>query len=205
MNLLNHVMGIIIKPKHEWLVIREEPISTNQLFTGYVAILALIPAVAYFIGSCFVGIKLPDFMGSSFSYKVPIVNGLIYAVVSYIMNFVGIYLSAFIINALAPHFESTQNMNNALKLVAFSYTPIWIAGIAAILPALSFLSIFGLYGLYLLYIGLEPMMGTPPVKIIVYLVIVLLVLVVVYMVIGLISSIFVFSPTYQSINSQMPF
>jgi hypothetical protein len=204
MNLLNHVIGIIIKPKHEWEVIKGESISTNQLFTGYVAILALIPVIANFIGSCFIGIKLPDFMGSSFSYKVPIVNGLIYAVVSYVMAFVGVYLSAFIINALAPKFESTQNMNNALKLVAFSYTPVWIAGIAAILPILSFLGIFGLYGLYLLYIGLEPMMETPPVKRTIYFVITLLVLFVVYMVIGVIASLFVFSPTYQSLNSQMP-
>ena len=182
MNLLNHVIGIILKPKNEWEVIKEESISTKQLFVSYVAILALIPVVARFIGNCFV------------VNKVPMVNGLAYAVVSYVMIFVGIYVSAFIINALAPKFESTQNMNNVLKLVAFSYTPVWIAGIGAILPILGFLSIFGLYGLYLLYIGLEPMMGTPPAKKIVYLIIIsLLVVTVVYMVVFVIIGLFIFS------------
>jgi hypothetical protein len=181
MNLLNRVINIITKPKEEWLVIKNENISTKQLFVGYVAILALIPVVARFIGNCFV------------INKVPIVNGLAYAVVSYVMIFVGIYVSAFIINALAPKFESTQNMNNALKLITFSYTPIWIAGIGAILPILGFLSIFGLYGLYLLYIGLEPMMETPPAKRIVYLIISLLVVLVVYMVVFVIIGLFIFS------------
>ena len=206
MNLLNHVIGIIIKPKHEWEVIKGESISTNQLFTGYVAILALIPVIANFIGSCFIGVKLADFMGSSFSYKVPIVNGLIYAVISYVMAFVGVYVSAFIINALAPKFESTQNMNNALKLVAFSYTPIWIAGVSGILlQTLRFLDIFGLYSLYLIYLGIEPMMDTSYANRTFYLLIVLLVLIVVYVVVDEVLKFFVYTPTYQLLNSQMPF
>ena len=205
MALLNHVMGIILKPKHEWLVIKEKNISTNQLFTGYVAILALLPVIAEFIGNCLIGIKLSEFMGSSFSYRVPIVSGLIYAVVSYFMAFVGIYLSAFIINALAPEFESKQNMNNALKLIAFSYTPVWIAEIFEILQTLSSLKVLGVYGLYLLYLGLEPMMETYSSKRIVFLIVVIFILVVVYMVVNLIVGLFEFSPTYQMINSQIPF
>ena len=196
MALLNHVVGILTKPKNEWLVIREESINTTQLFTGYVAILALIPAVAHFIGQCLIGITTPSIFGlPSYHYTVPISSGIIYAVVSYIMAFVGIYLSAFIINALAPNFESKQNMNNALKLVAFSYTPIWLAGIFSIYPSLGILgSILGLYGLYLLYIGLEPMMATPASKRVVYLLVVFLVMIVVSVVIGIILGIVAWSP-----------
>ena len=173
MNLLNRVINIITKPKEEWLVIKDEDISTKQLFVSYVAILALIPAVASFIGNFFT--------------RFPVSYGIGVAIVTYIMTFVGIYLSAFVINLLAPNFESTQNMNNALKLVAFSYTPIWVGGIFNIIPSLSVLgSIFGLYGLYLLYLGIEPMMATPSAKRISYLVVSLLVLFVIYIVIGLI-------------------
>ena len=171
MNLLNRVIGIITKPNEEWLVIKDENISTKQLFVGYVAILALIPVVAGFIGNFFT--------------RFPVSYGLVGAIVTYIMTFVGIYLSAFIINMLAPNFESTKNMDNALKLVAFSYTPIWIGGIFNIIPSLSVLgSILGLYGLYLLYLGIEPMMATPSAKRISYLVVSLLVLFVVYIIIG---------------------
>jgi hypothetical protein len=183
-----------MNPKKEWPAIKEKPISTSQLFTGYVAILALIPAVAYLIGSCLIGINL-----FGYYYRVPFVDGLIYAVVNYILAFVGIYLSAFIINALAPNFESKQNMNNALKLVAFSYTPIWIASIFSILTSLSFLSgLLGLYGLYLLYVGLDIMMETPVAKKIVYLLVVFVVLIIVYVVIGVIVGLVAFTPKYSA-------
>jgi hypothetical protein len=195
MNLLNHIVGIITKPKNEWLVIKEEPISASQLYTGYIAILALIPVIATFIGTSLIGVSI-----FGISYKVPIVSGLITAVISYILSLVGIYLCAFVMNALAPNFESTQNMNNALKLVAFSYTPVWIVGIFSLIPALSLLGILGLYGLYLLYIGLEPMMGTPTPKKVMYLVVTLVIQIVIMVVIGLIVGIFAYKPTYSSIN-----
>jgi len=169
MSLLNHITGILLKPKNEWPVIKQESINVNQLFTGYVAILALIPAIASFI----------NLIGHTFKY------GIIYAVVSYIFALVGVYVSAFIINALAPKFESKSNMNNALKLVAFSETPVWIAGIFSIFPPLAVIgSIVSLYALYLLYIGLEPMMETPAHKRTVFFLVTLVVMAVILMVIG---------------------
>ena len=196
MDLLNHVVGILTKPKNEWSVIKEEPINTIQLFKGYIAILALVPAIAYIIGNCIIGIKIP--LGpSSYAYKVPIFYGIIYAIVTYIMAFVGIYLSAFIINALAPNFESTQNMNNALKLITFSYTPVWIASIFSIYTPLYLLGfILSLYGLYILYIGLEPMMGTSAQKRTVYFIVTILVVIIVFAVVGIIVSMSSFTPAH---------
>jgi hypothetical protein len=191
MSLLNHVTGILFKPQHEWSVIKKKSINTNKLFTGYVAILALIPVVATFISNCFIGVQIPFFP----SYRIPILNGIIYAVISYILAIICICVSAFIINALAPNFGSKQNMNNALKLVAFSYTPIWIAGIFSLYPPLAILgTILSLYALYLLYIGLGPVMGTPASKKIIYFIVSLLVLIVVFVVMGAIIGIVTYTP-----------
>jgi hypothetical protein len=206
MSLLNHASNILTKPKPEWDVIKNEPISNVQLLTGYVAILALIPAIASFIGLCFIGISVPGFVGiSSFTFKYSITEGIIQAVVSYVMSFVGVYAGAFIINALAKNFESTPNMDNALKLVVFSYTPVWLAGIFAIYPPIAFLGIVGLYSLYLLYLGLEPMMNTPQSKKTVYLVVAILVLIVVYFIIGIIVNIATPKPSVNSIMNQMQY
>ncbi|HRS54739.1 MAG TPA: Yip1 family protein [Bacteroidales bacterium] len=196
MSLLNHAVGIITKPKVEWEAIKNEPMTIAQVFTGYVAILALIPAIASFIGLSLVGVSIPGLI--SYTIKYPIVDGIINAVVSYIMAFVGVYVAAFIINALASNFESTPNMENAVKLVAFSYTPVWIVGIFSIYPVLGVLSILGLYGLYLLYLGLEPMMNTPATKKMAYLIVSIVVLIVVFLVVGLVVNLVTPKPSFSS-------
>lgn len=195
MSLLNHAINIITKPKPEWELIKNEPMTITQVFTGYVAILALIPAIASFIGLSLVGIPVPGFF--TYTIKYPIVSGIINAVASYIMAFVGVYVAAYIINALASNFESTPNMENAVKLVAFSYTPAWIVGIFSIYPPLGVLGILGLYSIYLLYLGLEPMMNTPQSKKTVYLIVSIVILIVVYLVIGLVVTLVTPKPSYS--------
>src|SRR5206468_9045288 len=59
---------------------------------------------------------------------------------------------------LAPRFGAEKNFANAVKLSAYSHTPLWLAGIFLLVPGLSFLLILGLYGFYLLWIGLPMLM-----------------------------------------------
>jgi hypothetical protein len=176
MNLIERAKNIIIKPKDEWNVISQETTSVSQLTTGYLLIIALIPAIAVFIKFGLFGYKIP-FVGhidGSFAY------GIRQAVVSYITSVGGVFLSAFIIDALAPNFSSQKNFSKAFQLVVYSYTAMFIAGIFNLIPGLGFLSILGLYGLYLLYIGMKPMMQTPEEKVTGYFIISLVVIIVVY-------------------------
>ena len=182
MNLVDRVKNILITPKTEWEVIKNEQTSTSDLFTKYVLILALIPVIATFIGQSLIGISLGPFG----SYKIPVSNGLIYAVVYYILSIVGVYLVAFIIDALAPSFGSTKNMDASLKVAVYSYTAAWIAGIFGIIPILGILGILGLYSLYLMYLGLKIVKDTPQDKLVGYLVVVIIIAIVIYFVIGMI-------------------
>ncbi len=182
MNLVDRVKNILITPKTEWEVIKNEQTTTADLFTKYVMILALIPVLATFIGQSLIGISLGPFG----SYKIPVSNGLIYAVVYYILSIVGVYLVAFIIDALAPSFGSTKNMDASLKVAVYSYTAAWIAGIFSIIPILGILGILGLYSLYLMYLGLKIVKDTPQDKLVGYLVVVIIIAIVIYFVIGMI-------------------
>lgn len=150
------------------------------MFTKYALILALIPVIAGFIGQSLVGISLGPFG----SFKVPIVNGLIYAVLYYVLTLAGIYLVAFIVDALAPSFGAQKDMVSSLKVVVYSYTAAWVAGIFQILPMLAILSILGLYSLYLLYLGLNIVKGSPSDKVVGYTVVVVIITIVVYFIIG---------------------
>src|SRR5436305_3789853 len=113
MNLVARVQAILLYPKSEWLVIEREPGDLGFLFTNYVAILAAIPAVCGFIGRSIVGVG---------GYRAGLFSGLLIAIVGYVLTFVGVYVMALIINALAPSFNGQKSFNNALKLVVYSFT-----------------------------------------------------------------------------------
>lgn len=111
MNLVERAKNILMTPKSEWEVIKNETASVGELFTKYAMILAAIPVIATFIGQSLIGVNL-GFLGS---YKIPISNALMYAVLYYILALVGVYVIAFIIDALAPSFGSSKDMIASLK------------------------------------------------------------------------------------------
>lgn len=180
MNIFERAKNILVSPKSEWEVIKNEQSTVADLFTKYALILALIPVVAGFIGQSLIGISLGPFG----SFKVPIVNGLIYAVLYYILTLAGIYLVAFVVDALAPSFGAEKDMVSSLKVVIYSYTAAWVAGIFQIIPMLAILGIVGLYSLYLLYLGLNIVKGSPSDKVLGYTVVVVVITIIVYFIIG---------------------
>jgi hypothetical protein len=172
--LFERVKAILLTPQTEWPVIAREGGDTSGLFTGYVAILALIPALAGFIGSSLIG------------RYAPVMSGLLGAIIGYFLNFVVVYVVALIVDALAPTFGAQKNFSSALKLTVYSYTPVWLAGIFLLIPGLSFLTILGLYGLYLLWLGLPPLMQAPRDKALPYAGAVVLAALIIQIVIGVI-------------------
>jgi len=182
MSLIDRVKNIILTPKSEWPVIDREPGDVVYIFTNYVAILAAIPAICGFIGLSIVGMSVPG-LGS---VRMPVVSGLLNAIVSYLFTFVSVYVVALIVNALAPTFSGRKNFESALKVTAYSYTPFWICGIFLLIPGLRFLTILGLYGFYLLWLGLPLLMKSPQDKSLAYTAAVVIVAVVIGVVIGLI-------------------
>ena len=177
MDIVERAKNIIMTPKTEWLVIAAEEPNTAQIFKGYVLPLALIPAIAHIIGLSVIGRG----MMSSFSW------GIAMGLIQFILAFVGVYISAYVIAYLAPRFGSQQDMGRAVQLVAYSYTPAWVAGILSIIPALGLLVfVAGIYGLYLMYLGLPSTMKTPQDKITVYLAVSIIAVIVIYLIITLI-------------------
>lgn len=183
--LKDRVINILKTPKTEWPVIEAETTDTGKLYKEYIAILAAIPPIASFIGMSFIGVTLP-FVGT---YRVGIGTGVAHAVVAYVLGLVGVFVSALIIDKLAVNFESTPNQTQALKLVAYSMTAAWIAGVFQIIPMLSILALLGgLYSIYLFYLGVPVMMKTPAAKVIPYMVVSAVVIIVVYVVMGILAT-----------------
>lgn len=170
--LVQRVQDILLKPKPTWDVIDGEAATVQGLFTGYICILAAIPAVATFLVSLL--------FGGGFA-----IFGLVGAAVSYGLTLVSCYVLALIIDALAPSFDGTKSQIQALKSVAYAQTAAWVGGIFNLIPVIGWLPAIaaGLYSLYLLYLGMPKLMKVPQEKAIGFTIVVIVVAIVVSFVI----------------------
>ncbi|MBA2498464.1 MAG: YIP1 family protein [Chitinophagaceae bacterium] len=183
MNLIERVKNILISPAKEWDVIAAEEPDVNKIFTGYVIPLAGAAALAAFIGYGLIGFNMLGYRIGGIEW------GLYQALVSFIVSLSAVFITAFVVDALAPSFSSEKNFGRSFQLVAYSYTAGWIGGLFQILPVIAFLgTILSLYGLYILYLGMPKLKNTPADKHIGYFVVTLIVLIAVYIVIGMILS-----------------
>lgn len=180
-SLIERVKNILVTPKTEWPRIDAEPATIGGIYTGYVLILAAIGPIALLIGQQVFG-----YSAFGVTYKPPIATSVGSAVLTYILSLVSVYVSALIIDALAPSFGGTKDQVKAFKVAAYSATAAWLAGIFQIIPMLAFLAIVGLYSLYLLFVGLPILMRVPADKAVGYVVVVIIVQIVLYFVVAMI-------------------
>ena len=179
MNLVARAKGILTNPRQEWAAIDAEPLDLGQLLVGYVLPLAAIGPIASIIGWSAFG------LGGLFRPSMGTILSM--AITSYVMTVIGVFVLAWVINALAPTFNAEQSMPQAIKVAAYSATAAWVAGVFNIMPALAVVGgLLGLYSLYLCWVGLPILMKAPAEKATTYVIVVIIVLIIVYVLIGLI-------------------
>lgn len=147
LGLVERVRAIMMTPRAEWPAVASK--SGDALAIRYIAILALIPALARLTGGWLIG-----------GYT-PFLSALIGAVVAYALSFVTVFVVALAVDLLAPKFGGQRGYSSALRLTTYSFTPVWLAGIVLLVPGASFLVVLGLYGLYLMWTGLPVLMQSP--------------------------------------------
>lgn len=181
-NLIQRVINIIIKPKEEWRVIASEKPDTTKLLVGYALILAAIPAIASFIKFGVIGVTYWGYTSRS------IAGGIQYGLVQLLSALIGVYILAWIIDLLAPSFESKKDFGRSLQLAVYSTTPQWLAGILLILgTSMSILVlVIGLYAIYLLAVGMPVIKETPKEKVVGYVVVTIIAMIVLTFVVALI-------------------
>jgi hypothetical protein len=182
MKLVDRAKNMIVSPNTEWDVVAAEATPPAAIVTGYVLPLAGAAAVASFIGSAL-------FLGF-FGGRMGIGVALAAAVYQVVMSVVSVFVLAFIVDALAPTFSGAKNFQQAVKLVAYAYTPAWVFGLLAIIPFLGWLAaaLGSLYALYLLSLGLPKLMRAPAEKTIPYLVVVIISAIVLWLVVAALST-----------------
>jgi hypothetical protein len=171
MNLRKRLAGLFVDPKREWSAIAGEPSDVAWLYRHFIVIVAAVPAVALFL---------------RFTLGAAPLSGFRAAASSYLAALLGVLAAAFVIEKLAPRFHSRGSTAQALKLVAYSTAPAWLAGALYLLPGLVGTAriIGGLYGIYLFALGLPRILHTPREQIVPFMVVCALALVAINVVVN---------------------
>ena len=165
MDLVARAKSILTTPKTEWPAIAAEASDTASLYTGYIAPLAAIGPVALLI---------------SMTVMIGLGTAISLAIGMYVSSLVGVFIMALVVSKLAPSFGGRNDMGQALKLVAYSHTPAWVASVLLLFPPLALLVLLAaLYGIYLYYIGVPAAVGVPQEKAAVYTLVSIVVVVVI--------------------------
>ena len=152
------VARILATPGIEWPVIAAETTDALTIYVRYAAPLAAIGAVALFIGQTVIGTVVP-LLGR---VRVSFVDGLVAALLTLAFALLSVYVLAWVVDALAEKFGGQRDRLRALKLVAYSYTPAWLAGALQIVPPIGPFALLAFaYCPVLLYWGLPELMRCP--------------------------------------------
>ncbi|MBK8374540.1 Yip1 family protein [Sphingorhabdus sp.] len=168
MSFVDRAKNILLQPAQEWEVIAKEPATVGSLFTGYAAILALLPAIASALFMGVLGIGLGG-MGAGGAMMAGL--GMSYwittAVVGYFVGLGLLWLVSFIVKSVSPSFNGNSDMVQATKLMVYSATPTWVAGLVSWVPVIGMLlSLAAMaYAVYLIYLGVRPVMDIPQEKV----------------------------------------
>jgi len=154
MNLPRRVAGLLTNPAQEWRTIAAEPHEIGELYRGYVAVLAAIPSASILLGLLSAG-------GLALG-AASLATAATAAAVTYAIALAVPYVAAIVIEHLGSRFKSDGSTAQAFALVAFAFTPAWIAGFFYLSVTLSPFVLIGLlFAIYLFFAGLTPMLGTP--------------------------------------------
>jgi hypothetical protein len=188
-NIIARAKEILLRPVPTWEVIQAEDATVEGLYKTWVIPLAAIPAVCGAIGQ--LG-WLGRFEIFGIRFHPSVIGILTRAVATYALGLAAIFVMAVIIDELAIRFGGERSRTQAFKLVAYSGTAGWVAGVFELLPGPGgLIALLGaIYSLYLFYLGLPKLMRNDPDKTTSYFVIVLLVGIGVAILFGMLSSCF---------------
>jgi hypothetical protein len=147
--ILNHLWGLYAHPVEEWHSIDDRHESFKYSMS-HIMIIALIPAISAY------------FSLTSIGWSVGVGERLFLPTNSALMLSVGMY---FALIAGVFVFGSKPTYTQTLELAAYTATPLFTAGLAALYPEIWFVMLVGFgalaYSVYLLYAGVPILMHIP--------------------------------------------
>jgi len=160
-HVVRHVVGLFTNPKAAWAAIRDHRYSVVECYTRHTLIMALIPAVAGFVGTTQIGWQI----GTPDPVMLTVASAGRIAVLYYLAMLVVVYSVGRVIHWLGKSYAANRPFPQCLALASFTATPLFLIGIMQLYPILWLNLIIGLpalgYTVYIFYTGVPIVMEMP--------------------------------------------
>jgi len=154
---ITRAKNILLSPGTEWQIIKAEKTSERDLFFKYALVLGLIPSLCGLLGYLIFGIYIKQTR-----FQVHPGSAILWSVVSYVFNMATVLMSGYVIDAFSRTFRTTRDLNASMKVVIYSFTPVWLSGIFYLIPSANFLTTAGwIYMVIIMYFGLKIVKNVP--------------------------------------------
>lgn len=149
---------LLTRPDRAWTAIRRDEEHNSANYLPYLLLFSLLPAICLFIGTAWVGWSLVD----QERIRLDTLSALQLSVALYLSILLGVAIMGFFMRWMSRTFEARPTFNQCIGFIAYTCTPFFLAGIAALYPtrwlAVSVLLLAGAHASYLLYVGLPRFM-----------------------------------------------
>lgn len=152
--IINRVRGVLLEPKREFVSILTENKSRGAVLSQYIIPFLVLFLLATFLGSVVFG-------PTTFREGSGVVLRSIFHLILVVL--VTLYGAAYILNELLPVFQIPINGTKTFTLVAYAFTPVYVAMVlSGLLPKLeALLNLIGLYSIILFWVGTERLIEMP--------------------------------------------
>lgn len=158
---MNHIIGILFSPQTEWERIRESNSSVVGHYLKFVALIAILPPLAWYFGSTQVGWTLGERV-----IRLTPDSALQIMVLFYLAILGGIAGLGCMVHWMSETYEApTSSLAKGVAVAAYTCTPLFVVGAIGFYPLLWLDILLGCaaaaYTVYLLYIGVPIVMEIP--------------------------------------------
>lgn len=149
-SLIERVTSLLLRPHETWEVIRQESLPLSIVFQKYVLRLAMIPAIAHFLG---------------FWALIGFVNSLSRALLLYGLTLGATWVVSQIVLLWSKEMGIEVDSSQCMQLASFGFFPYFVSGIFYLVPPLMvFVLLGGMYGAYLFLVGIPILLEIPKEK-----------------------------------------
>lgn len=159
--MIHNVLGLFTNPDRAWRTIKGEETVIGPIYLVHVLVLAAIPAVSAYIGTTQVGWTI----GTLEPVRLTQASALQMTALTWLAMLAGVAVMGAFIHWMSRTYDSNPTIGDCVVFAAYTATPLFLAGLAALYPNLWLAMFVGTaaicYTVYLLYQGIPIFMEIP--------------------------------------------
>jgi hypothetical protein len=160
--MIQHTIGLLVKPSTAWRTIADLPEKSLNTLILYPCLFAILPAVAWFYGTSVVGWTVGE---HGDPIKLTVASARQISILFYFGMLSCVAAIGYFVHWMAATYGANSSFTKGIVIAGLTATPLFLAGLVGFHPVLWIDLLIGVgavsWSVYLLYLGIPIVMGIP--------------------------------------------